>query len=84
MQSFIRESGLRKGLDGVRAGNVWDSVAGPQAAAATTRKTFSNGELTVFISSSVVRSSLRFRLPQIISSMNAILGEGTVRYIHLK
>lgn len=83
---------LGEGLRTARVFAAWDAVmadfAGPsmpaaEVAALTSAKSFKEGVLTCRMTSSLVRTQLRFQIEAVRSRLNAKLGEECVRKIVL-
>lgn len=68
MKDFIKEMRLTSGLNTRIIFNAWDEVSG--AAAWTTNRFFRDGILYINLSSSMVRSRLSFKLPEIMKAVN--------------
>ncbi|MBO4571697.1 MAG: DUF721 domain-containing protein [Bacteroidales bacterium] len=92
LKSFVEENHLEDGLQRVRIFEAWDtalcslvapSMGDEAALRLTSRKFFRDGVLTCTISSSTVRSQLRFHLEPLRDRVNSLLGGEVVTRIIL-
>ena len=72
LSSFITVNGLAEGLFRQKVFSCWEELAG--TAGYESGKYLKDGVLYVTFKSSVVRSSLSFRLPEILEGVNDMLG----------
>ena len=84
INAYLRETSLGDGIIRLRIFNAWDSVTGEAVAAVTYNKYFKDGSLHCKIGSSLIRSNLQLRLPEIADSMNQVLGKEYVKRIILR
>lgn len=89
---FIEENHLGEGLLRVKVFDTWDlvmremtsgAISPERAGSLTSRKYFRDGVLTCTITSSTVRSQLRFNVDDIRRKLNLLLGEEIVAKIVL-
>ncbi|MBQ0025686.1 MAG: DUF721 domain-containing protein [Bacteroidales bacterium] len=92
IEEYISESHLEEGLQRVRVFEAWDLLIGQmfvpgssldEAAKLTTTRFFKDGILTCRISSSVLRTQLRFTLPSLKDKLNSMLQGDIVKEIRL-
>lgn len=84
LMEIIKAHGLDKKMSEALLPKVWAETVGERAAAITKIKKFSEGKLTVEVSSSVWRTELALRSQEIREKMNKTIGENLVKKIILK
>lgn len=81
LESFLKTSGLEKGVLQNRALFVWEEVVGEAIARNTTPDRVEHGVLTVKTSSPAWRQELLFKKREIITALNRRIGKNTIREI---
>ena len=83
MNHFIKENKLSKGMQKMKAKELWTQLMGPGVEAYTTSVELQNKTLIVRLSSSVLREELSHGKDKIIKMMNEELGEPFIEKILL-
>jgi predicted nucleic acid-binding Zn ribbon protein len=78
MKSFIKENNLSKGMQKIKAEEIWNKMMGPGVATHTTSVKLQNKTLLVQLNSSVLREELSYGKDKIVKMMNEELGEDVI------
>ena len=78
MQSFIKESNLRKGMQKLQIEEVWAKLMGAGVVSYTENVQLQNRTLVVKLTSSVLREELSYGKEKIIQMLNEEMGEDLI------
>ena len=83
LEHLIHDTNLEKGLDEIAIDDAWLAVMGKGVYTYTKEIVFKNGQLTVRLSSSVLREELSYGKEKIINLMNEKLQKPLINRIKL-
>lgn len=83
LKSFIKDNRLQKGLNQVRAAEVWTRVMGPGVDSYTREVRLQGDTLYVYLNSSVLREELSLGASKIINLLNEELGGELIKKLRL-
>jgi len=78
MQRFIKENNLSKGMQKIKAEEIWNQMKGPGVANHTSAVKLQNKTLIVHLTSSVLREELSYGKEKIIKMINEEFGDEIV------
>lgn len=81
LDTYLRKSGLAKGIAQQRALNLWAEVVGPSIARNTTPEKVEHGVLYIKTKSSPWRQELQLRKQEIIKQLNAAIQHSAIKDI---
>jgi len=84
IHSFLREAGLDTRLKEQALIQSWEEVVGVSIAKRTQKITISNGIMTIYLRSSVVKNELMMLLDELKKRLNEKAGEALIQKIILK
>ena len=81
IQEMMKKYGLEEGLWNSKIRDAWQDCISPAVVQRTTRLSYSNGELLVFLNSSVLRKELDLMKEDLLQSLNQHLGTPIIQSI---
>ena len=84
LQEFVTDNKLEKGLDKVKARDVWNEQMGPAVKKYTNAVKLEGSTLYVKLNSSVLREELSYGKAKIINNLNESLGKELIRKLVLQ
>lgn len=84
LQHLIKQNNLQPGIDKVNVGLAWKEMMGNGVNHYTRKVSFSNGVLTVELTSAVLREELSHGRSKIIKILNEHLGAEVVKEVILR
>ena len=84
IRSFLRESGMDKRLKEQELIHSWEEIVGTLIARRTQKIEISNGKMTIYLRSSVVKNELMMLREELRLRLNEKGGEELIREIVLK
>ncbi len=78
MQRFIKENNLSKGMQKIKAEEIWNQMMGPGVANHTSAVKLQNKTLIVHLTSAVLREELSYGKEKIIKMINEEFGDEIV------
>jgi len=84
IQAFLKESGLESKLKEVELINSWEEIVGTMISKRTKKIEIKNGEMIIYLQSSVVKNELMMLRESLRTSLNKKAGEEIIKEITLK
>lgn len=84
MQRFIKENNLSKGMQKIKAEEIWNQMMGPGVANHTSAVKLQNKTLIVHLTSSVLREELSYGKEKIVKLLNEKLKKDLIKKIVLR
>jgi predicted nucleic acid-binding Zn ribbon protein len=81
---MIKAYGLEKRLKQAEIGQVWNQLLGPSVAKSTQRVTLSNGIVTVYLDSGLVKHELNMMRSRLVTALNEAMGSQVVKDVILR